>query len=189
MTALMIACFAVAAGALAYLGKDLVAAIARRRTTREPRPEPVSPTTPTPGARHLRLPLVRRLVEHRAAGEGPAPTVDDQPDETDAPPAEPAPERETSGADDRYATDLRKARDLRPSPDLIRPAEQMVADHADLAAIGEAIDLFDATIEAALDRFLRDMPAARMHLAASVEQTGEISRAELDEMLMEGASA
>jgi hypothetical protein len=58
--------------------------------------------------------------------------------------------------------------------ELTTAPEQMVADHAALDGISQAIAHFDALIEAELDRFLAGMPLARMRLAASVEKTGEM---------------
>jgi len=104
------------------------------------------------------------------------------------PPARPAgrpPGREQphTGATEGYGRDLARMRHELPSADLLTPGEQMLADHRSTSDLDHAIDLFDQTIEAALDVFLRDQPLVRMRLTASVEHTGEIDRAELERLL------
>lgn len=125
---------------------------------RHPAPQEPPHVPATTGARTVLLSLVRHLVQ---CG-GPVP-VHEGATETWSPA--------------RAVAAVTQAAELTTAP------EQMVADHHALDAIGEAIDNFDALIEAALDRLLRDMPRERMRITAGAETTGEFNRGELDALL------
>lgn len=83
------------------------------------------------------------------------------------------------GATEAYGAELHNAAKKLPSPDLIRPAEQMVADHEALHAITIALDDFDRTVSDAISRFLRNQPTVLLRLPSSIEHTGEMPVVEL----------
>jgi hypothetical protein len=66
-----------------------------------------------------------------------------------------------------------------PSPDLRTIAEQMDADHEDLAEIGRALDHFGTVMTDALSRFLRNQPQTLLRLPSSIEHTGELPIVEM----------
>jgi hypothetical protein len=178
--ALFIACVVVAAGALAYLGADAISALYRRRAARQPAPEAVSPAPATPPTR--RLPV--RLVQPAQPGERPTPTVDDQTDQTDQP------ARDEAGADERYADDLRAiTQELRRHPGFTTDEPPVPAP----VEIEPADSAHWATLDAAMAKCLAecDIVLARL-LPSSLEDTGQIDRAELAALLDDeraGASA
>lgn len=83
------------------------------------------------------------------------------------------------GATEKYAGELHRAAATLPSPELIRPAEQMDADHEALAEIGRALDHFGEVMTDALSRFLRNQPTVLLRLPSSIEQTGEFPVVEM----------
>jgi hypothetical protein len=139
------------AGILALVGVAALSRAFRRHHShgRHPRPTepPHRPPTTAARARRLLLLLVPRTLRGRT------------------------PEHE--GATANWAPRAAVAA-VGQAPELTTAPEQMVADHAALDGISQAIAHFDALIEAELDRFLAGMPLARMRLAASVEKTGEM---------------
>lgn len=155
----------VAVAALAYLG---ICAIrwASRRHGRQTTTEPVSPALAA-AARGVRLLVVRRAQRHPdpvhvGATEDWSPTGE-MAQVSAQPAAVPAPDFDT----DRWDLDVH-------------------------AALNDMEDRFHADVEHfwgwAYDRLGVDA-RTRLRLASSVEQTGELDRAELDAMLMEGAQA
>lgn len=205
---LPIALIALAAGILAVAG---ILAYRIIWPAREPRTEPVSPagTTTRPGPLWLRLVPTRR----HATATGPAPTAPGDPDETDEPAREDSGADEDWGAELHAMTQELKllppvdGHGVNPLNENLcycghpkhtckRYAEVVLADepanefdyHAALNALEDAAR---ADIEHIWGRFydwLGVDPLTRLRLPSAIEQTGEISRVELEAML-EGASA
>lgn len=86
---------------------------------------------------------------------------------------------EHEGATEEYGDKLRAMRKVENSPDLIRPSEQMLADHEALHAISTALDDFDRTVSDAISRFLRNQPTVLLRLPSSIEHTGELPVVEM----------
>jgi len=100
--------------------------------------------------------------------DGPTPTQDDEPDD-----------REASGADEEFPEELRAMRMAPVDENLRTAAEQMDADHEDLAEIGRALDHFGTVMTDALSRFLRNQPQTLLRLPSSIEHTGELPIVEM----------
>lgn len=84
------------------------------------------------------------------------------------------------GATEAYGAELQRVGQTLPSADLRTSAEQMVADHQELASIGVAINAFDAKITAVIDGFLargKVSAADRLRVArwdtSTITKTGE----------------
>jgi hypothetical protein len=118
---------------------------------------------PRPGAHRARATTMRPVT----AGGGPGAPVQHE------------------GATEGYGRMLHRLRDADIAPELIRPAEQMVADHRALAGpITQAIDLFEMRVGAALAAFTAPLDAAtRMRLASAAEETGPLPMAEVRALL------
>jgi hypothetical protein len=94
------------------------------------------------------------------------------------------PARPPSGADEGYRDELRAMKGMPLPVELcLKPAEQMEADHEDLAEIGRALDHFGTVMTDALSRFLRNQPQTLLRLPSSIEHTGEIPVVELRELV------
>ena len=176
----IIACIAVAAGAAAYLGIDVIR-WATRRTVREPRTEPVSPAATTARPGRLLLPLVRWA--QRGGDAAPAPTAPVQPDE---------PAREESGADEDWGTELRSMTaelKLHPGFTTDEPAEPAYPrlDPEDLK-YAAWIEECRSRLAVAEEHAARELARIIEALDPDANATGQWDRAALDEML-EGASA
>jgi hypothetical protein len=107
--------------------------------------------------------LIRRMD-----ATGPSSTQDDEPDD-----------REASGADEEFPEELRAMRLAPVDENLRTAAEQMDADHEDLAEIGRALDHFGTVMTDALSRFLRNQPQTLLRLPSSIEHTGELPIVEM----------
>lgn len=97
--------------------------------------------------------------------------------------AEPVEHRE---ADEAYGAELHAAGQALPSADLRTTGEQMVADHAELAGISDAMDTCAERIMHELRLFLRDdTEFARVARwgGSILEDTGTFNRADLDRAL------
>ena len=106
--------------------------------------------------------------------DGPVPTVPEEPDERDD-----QEERPASGADEEFTEELRAMRLAPVDENLRTAAEQMDADHEDLAEIGRALDHFGTVMTDALSRFLRNQPQTLLRLPSSIEHTGELPIVEM----------
>jgi hypothetical protein len=153
-------------GGAALFGAGLLARYWPRPRARAPRDtEPPSAALRHPAARWaLRL---RLLVLRTPAGKAPGVR---------------RPVRH-QGADRRYGAELNAMRREATCAELRTPAEQMVIDHAGMAAIGTAVAAFDLEVDRLLDVFLRDLPQVRIRVASAAEQTGEFDATALRELL------
>jgi hypothetical protein len=107
--------------------------------------------------------------------DGPSPTQDDEPDDREA--GEPV---EHEGATEGWGAKLSAMRNMPLPVELcLKPAEQMEADHEDLAEIGRALDHFGTVMTDALSRFLRNQPQTLLRLPSSIEHTGELPVVEM----------
>lgn len=91
----------------------------------------------------------------------------------------PVPGRDAAGADEKFPGELRALRYAPVAQNLIRPAEQMVADHEALSGISAALDNFDRIVSDAISRFLRSQPTVLLRLPSSIEVTGELPVVEM----------
>lgn len=89
------------------------------------------------------------------------------------------------GATEQYAEDIHQAGRALPSAELRTTAEQMIADHAALDGIGQAVTQFDQVISDKLRDFCGDDLALYLEAIteASLDATGELDLAELRAVL------
>jgi hypothetical protein len=88
------------------------------------------------------------------------------------------------GATEGYGQVLHRLRDADIAPELMTPAEQVVADHRALAGIDRARDAFEMAVGRVLDQLTAPLDAqTRLRLASAAEQTGELPVAELRALL------